>query len=170
LNCLETRELVQRTKIPVFLESGWEIYMINNLMLKFLLFICFFIQVSCVSAQDEDAGELGFLNDNQKYQVSIYTIAGNPKFYDKKPVYLKGYAGLYYDLFLFPDKASCIDAFVTNSISVSLVSSKYEDLAKRISNCETVTIFGKYSVLNEYGRKTDGNLNLGLLNNVEIYD
>jgi hypothetical protein len=71
---------------------------------------------------------------------------------------------------LFPDKASCIDAFVTNSISVSLVSSKYEDLAKRISNCETVTIFGKYSVLNEYGRKTDGNLNLGLLNNVEIYD
>jgi len=40
--------------------------MINNFLYKLLLFICFFIQVSCVSAQDEGAGELGYLNENQK--------------------------------------------------------------------------------------------------------
>jgi len=144
--------------------------MMSNILIRVLVFFCVYMQLSCVLAQDEDAGELGFFNENQKYQVSIYTIVGNQDFYNQKQVYLKGYAGLYFDLFLFPDKASCLDAFTTNAISISLDSKKYETLAKSIDNCEIITIFGKYSVLNKYGMETDGNLNLGLLDNVEIYN
>ena len=114
--------------------------------------------------QEDSAGELGYINKEQKYQVSIYTIAGNASAFENKSVYLKGY--MKYDAIgvnLYPDKSSCLDSFYENSIGVALLISQYKFYIDRIKDCQIVTVFGKYRMLNEYSKDKLQNLNLGLL-------
>ncbi|MFK8012138.1 MAG: hypothetical protein AB8B80_08875 [Marinicellaceae bacterium] len=128
---------------------------------KLILLVFLWLNASC---QDDSEGELGYINKEQKFQVSIYTIAGNSSGFEGKPVYLKGY--MKYDSIgvnIYPDKYSCLDSFYENSIGIAFTKDQFKFNFDKIKDCEIITILGTYRMLNEYSKDRLQNLTLGLL-------
>ena len=129
--------------------------------------------LNSLSTYSQEGNEkLGYSIKEQKYQVSIYTIAGNQGEFDKKPVFLSGYLKFEYEgLNIYPDKCSCKDSFKENSISISITTMQYKSYSNKNKDCEIKNVFGTYNRLNIYSKDNFENLSLGHLDGeIKIYE
>lgn len=125
----------------------------------------------CKSYSDDDKEVLGFANKEQRYQVSIYNIAGNPEKFNNKPVFITGYVKFEFGLRIYPDKSSCKDSFSINSISVSVPDNLYSKYAKISKTCDFLSIYGTYQSINRYGKDKMINFSLGqILGDVKLFE
>ena len=128
---------------------------------KFQLMLLLFVIFTVSNAQEDNAGELGFINEEQRYQVSLYKLVSQPDLFDEKPVYITGYVKFEYSFRVYPDKSSCEDSFLINSVVVSVDNAKYKEYAEKHENCSTISVYGKYHDTSAYGKKWPWNLSMG---------
>jgi hypothetical protein len=134
--------------------------------------ISLLILISSSLCANDDDELLGFSIEEQKYQVSIYTIAANQGDFHSKPVYLSGYLKFEYGTFnIYPDKCSCVDSFRENSISVGVTVNELDEYSKKYENCEANHVYGTYQRLNIYPKDGLQDLSLGHLNGeIKIFE
>ncbi|MFC3195952.1 hypothetical protein ACFODZ_17005 [Marinicella sediminis] len=135
-----------------------------------LLLVSFFISKS--GAQDiiGEVEELGFTNENRKYQISMYALAANPDEYNEKIVYVSGFISYAYEMRIFADKSSCTESFLVNSISLSVTKDETLDYSSKHGKCEQFNVSGTFLKINDYGKDNFEKLTIGHIDPVLTID